>query len=51
MIAQPEPKADVLARRDAIVARLRTLLPESGEVPIPYVCRAWTSRRLDEAIP
>src|SRR5438067_163794 len=30
MIALPEPKADVLARRDAIVGGLRQLLPESG---------------------
>jgi glycolate oxidase len=35
MIAQPEPKADVLARRDAIVARLRALLPESGVIAEP----------------
>ncbi len=30
MIAQPPPKPDVLARRDAIVAGLRAVLPESG---------------------
>ena len=28
MIRQPDPKPDVLARRDAIVAGLRALLPE-----------------------
>jgi glycolate oxidase len=32
MIRQPEPKADVLARRDQIVAGLRALLPESGVI-------------------
>ena len=30
MIRLPAPKADVLARRDAIVAGLRDLLPETG---------------------
>jgi glycolate oxidase len=30
MIRQPEPKPDVMARRDSIVAGLRALLPESG---------------------
>ena len=32
MIRLPEPKADVLARRDQIVAGLRELLPESGVI-------------------
>ncbi len=32
MIAQPEPKQNVLARRAAIVAGLRALLPESGVI-------------------
>jgi glycolate oxidase len=32
MIAQPEPKQHVLARRAAIVAGLRALLPESGVI-------------------
>ena len=32
MIRQPEPKADVLARRDQIVAALSALLPESGVI-------------------
>jgi glycolate oxidase len=35
MIAQPEPKAEVLARRDSIVAALRKLLPESGVIAEP----------------
>src|SRR6195952_5101206 len=30
MIRQPDPKPDVMARRDSIVAGLRALLPESG---------------------
>lgn len=30
MIRQPDPKPEILARRDAIVAGLRALLPESG---------------------
>ncbi len=30
MIAQPEPKADVLSRREAILAELRSLLPATG---------------------
>ncbi len=32
MLACPEPKADILARRDEIVAGLRKLLPESGVI-------------------
>jgi glycolate oxidase len=32
MIRQPEPKADVLARRDQIVAGLRALLPDSAVI-------------------
>ncbi len=32
MIRQPKPKADVLARRDQIVAGLRALLPESAVI-------------------
>ena len=35
MIAQPEPKREVLARREAIVAGLRALLPESGVIAEP----------------
>jgi glycolate oxidase len=32
VVAQPEPRRDVLARRDAIVAGLRALLPPSGVI-------------------
>ena len=32
MIRQPEPKADVLARRDAIVGALRALLPADAVI-------------------
>ena len=35
MIRQPDPKPDVLARRDAIVAGLRALLPETGLIAEP----------------
>ncbi len=35
MLALPEPKADVLARRDEIVAGLRAILPESGVICEP----------------
>ncbi|MEJ1979226.1 MAG: FAD-linked oxidase C-terminal domain-containing protein [Acetobacteraceae bacterium] len=35
MLALPEPKADVLARRDEIVAGLRAILPESGVISEP----------------
>jgi glycolate oxidase len=35
MIAQPAPKPEVLARRDAIAAGLRALLPESGVIAEP----------------
>ncbi len=35
MIEQPQPKRDVLARRDAIVAGLRAILPESGVIAEP----------------
>ena len=35
MIAQPEPKAEVLARREAIVAGLRALLPADGVIAEP----------------
>ena len=35
MIEQPEPKTDVLAKRDAIVAGLRHLLPASGVIAEP----------------
>jgi glycolate oxidase len=32
MIRLPEPKADVLAKREEIIAGLRALLPESGVI-------------------
>jgi glycolate oxidase len=35
MIAQPEPKRDVIARRDGIVAGLRALLPGSAVIAEP----------------
>ncbi|HEX3349780.1 MAG TPA: FAD-binding oxidoreductase, partial [Acetobacteraceae bacterium] len=35
MITQPEAKREVLARRDAIVAGLRPLLPASGVIAEP----------------
>jgi glycolate oxidase len=35
MLAQPEPKANVLARRDAIIAGLRDLLPPTGVIAEP----------------
>jgi glycolate oxidase len=35
MIAQPSPKPEILARRDAIVAGLRAILPDSGVIAEP----------------
>ena len=35
MIAQPEPKPEILARRDAIVAGLRALVPGDGVIADP----------------
>ena len=35
MIRQPDPKPDVMARRDSIVSGLRALLPESGLIAEP----------------
>jgi glycolate oxidase len=35
MIRQPDPKPDVMARRDSIVAGLRALLPETGLIAEP----------------
>ena len=35
VIRQPDPKPDVMARRDSIVAGLRGLLPESGVIAEP----------------
>ena len=34
-----------------VIREVTPLLPESGEVPVPYVCRAWTARRLDRSPP
>jgi hypothetical protein len=28
-----------------VLSQVAPLLPERGEVPVPYVCRAWTARR------
>ena len=41
MLALPEPKPDVLARRDEIVAGLRTLLPESGVIAEALLLRPY----------
>jgi SAM-dependent methyltransferase len=30
----------------ALLARLESLLPATGETPVPYVCRAWSVRRV-----
>jgi glycolate oxidase len=42
MVAQPPPRADVLARRDVIVAGLRRLLPD-GVIAEPIRLRAYES--------
>jgi glycolate oxidase len=41
MIAQPAPKAEVLARRDEIVAGLRALLPETAVIAEPIRLRPY----------
>src|SRR5579863_3526355 len=41
MMKQPEPKADVLARRDAIVAGLRDLLPTDGVIAEPRMLKPY----------
>ncbi|WP_428483887.1 FAD-linked oxidase C-terminal domain-containing protein [Rhodopila sp.] len=41
MIRQPDPKPDVMARRDSIVAGLRTLLPASGLIAEPLRLRPY----------
>ncbi len=41
MLALPEPKADVLARRDEIVAGLRAILPDSGVICEPLRLRPY----------
>jgi glycolate oxidase len=43
MFVQPEPKRDVLARRDAIVAGLRALLPDSGVIAEPLRLKPYES--------
>ena len=30
-----------------VLAAVEPLLPAEGEVPVPYVCRAWTARRVE----
>src|SRR5690349_24911157 len=41
MISQPEPKADVLARRDTIVAALRGMLPADSVIAEPIRLRPY----------
>src|ERR1700761_7766200 len=41
MIRQPDPKPEVMARRESIVAGLRALLPESGLIAEPLRLRAY----------
>jgi glycolate oxidase len=41
VIAQPEPKADILARRDAIVAGLRALVPAPGVIAEPLLLKPY----------
>jgi glycolate oxidase len=41
MISQPEPKADVLARRDAIVAGLQALLPVEAVIAQPLLLKPY----------
>jgi glycolate oxidase len=41
MIQQPEPKRDVLARREAIIAGLRAMLPETGVIAEPLRLRPY----------
>ncbi len=41
MIRQPEPKPDILARRDAIVAGLRELLPPDGVIAEPLLLKPY----------
>ena len=43
MIALPDPKADVLARRDSIIAGLRHLLPGSGVISEPLRLKPYES--------
>ncbi len=41
MIRLPAPKADVMARRDGIVAGLQALLPESGLISAPILLKPY----------
>jgi glycolate oxidase len=41
MVRQPAPKPDVLARREAIVAGLRALLPASGVIAEPLLVKPY----------
>ena len=41
MISQPEPKAETLARRDAIVGALRALLPEDAVIAEPLLLKPY----------
>jgi glycolate oxidase len=41
MIRQPDPKPDVMARRDAIVAGLAALLPETGLISEPNLLKPY----------
>jgi len=41
VIAQPEPKPEILARRDAIVAGLRALVPGDGVIAEPLLLRPY----------
>ena len=43
MVAMPEPKADVLARREVIVADLRAIVPGEGVIAEPAETRAYES--------
>jgi glycolate oxidase len=46
VIAQPEPKPDILARRDAIVAGLRALVPDPGVIAEPLLLRPYETDAL-----
>lgn len=41
MIRQPDPKTDVVARRDEIVAGLRAIVPENGVIADPIRLRPY----------
>ena len=48
MIRLPEPKADVLAKRDSIVAGLRELVPSSGVIAEPLRLRPYETDGLSD---